>query len=91
MDECDQSPDTNEAIYQIKVQGRLDERWSDWFNGLNMVTDGDYTLLTGVVADQAKLRGILSKVWDLNLQVVSVARVERTEVSLDKDEEVDNE
>ena len=76
MDECHHPPEVNETIYQIKIQGRLDERWSDWFNGMSMTTDGDFTLLTGVVADQSKLRGILSKVWDLNLQVVSVTQVE---------------
>jgi len=90
MDECKPSPGTNEAIYQIKIQGKLDERWSDWFNGMSMTTDGDFTLLTGVVADQSKLRGILSKVWDLNLQVVSVAQIERIKDSSDENEEVDN-
>jgi hypothetical protein len=73
------------ATYQIKVQGQLDERWSDWFNGMTITFESasnssPITTLTGAVADQAKLRGILSKIWDLNMTVISV-----TQVELDKD------
>jgi hypothetical protein len=73
------------ARYQIKVRGQLDERWSDWFNGMTLTFEGasnssTITTLTGAVADQAKLRGILSKIWDLNMTVISV-----TQVKLDKD------
>jgi len=67
------------AAYQIKVQGRLDERWTDWFSGLTITfeSEGDgatITTLTGAVADQAILRGILCKLWDLNLTLISVTR-----------------
>jgi hypothetical protein len=64
------------ATYQIKVQEQLDEKWSDWFNGMTITLESDITTLTGAVADQAKLRGILSKIWDLNLTVVSVTQME---------------
>ena len=63
------------TIYQIKVKGMLDRRWSDWFNGLTIKTenvDSPVTTLTGPVIDQARLRGIISKLWDLNLVVISV-------------------
>ena len=68
-------------LYQITVQGSLDEHWSDWFSGLSMSVDdrcGDdpLTTLVGVIADQAALRGILSKIWDLNLTVIAVERIE---------------
>ena len=68
------------AVYQIKVEGTLDERWSDWFSGLAVVAGGEgegapVTTLTGRM-DQAALRGILTKVWDLNLTLVSVVPVE---------------
>jgi hypothetical protein len=63
------------ARYRIKVRGRLDERWSDWFNGMTITPERGITTLTGAV-DQAKLRGILSKIWDLNLTVVSVTQME---------------
>ena len=63
------------AMYRIKVRGRLDERWSDWFNGMTITPERGITTLTGAL-DQAKLRGILSKIWDLNLTVVSVTQME---------------
>jgi hypothetical protein len=70
------------ATYQIKVQGQLDERWwSEWFDGMTLTFESasnslPITTLTGAVADQAKLRGILSKIWDLNMTVISVTQVE---------------
>jgi len=63
------------AWYQIQVDGTLDERWSDWFGDLAIETQGDVTTLTGPVADQAALRGMLSKMWDLNLTLISVTLV----------------
>jgi hypothetical protein len=67
-------------IYQVKVIGALDDRWSDCFNGMTIQVEsaGDgasITTLAGPVADQAKLRGILSRIWDLNLTLVSVTRI----------------
>ena len=64
--------------YQIKVQGRLDEGWSDWFSGMTVTFEcgsAPITTLTGAVADQSALRGILTKLWDLNLRLISVARI----------------
>ena len=68
-------------VYQIKVRGRLDARWSDWFGGMAIACevgcDGlPVTTLTGPVVDQAALRGILWKLWDLNLRLISVIPVE---------------
>ena len=64
--------DAQHLIYQIKVQGKLDESWSGWFNGMAVTVEDDTTTLTGVVVDQAALRGILSRLWDLNLALISV-------------------
>ena len=64
------------AGYQIKVQGQLDKKWSDWFDGMTIAFESGITTLTGTIADQAKLRGMLSKIWDLNLTVVSMTRIE---------------
>jgi hypothetical protein len=69
------------AVYRIRMEGVLDEKWSDWFNGMGIAFErtGDgppITTLTGAVADQAKLRGMLSKIWDLNLTLISVVRLE---------------
>ena len=63
------------AVYQIQVQGRLDDKWVGWFSGLALTFEGDTTTLTGAVADQSALRGILTKLWDLNLVLISVNRL----------------
>ena len=68
-------------IYQIKVQGCLDPNWSDWFNEMEITnetkTDShSITTFEGAVGDQATLRGILNHLWDLNLTILSVNRVE---------------
>lgn len=68
-------------VYQIKVQGNVDPSWSDWFNGLDITKETSQdahsiTTFTGTVGDQATLRGILNRLWDLNLTILSVIRVE---------------
>lgn len=64
------------VIYQIRIRGQLDQRWSDWFEGLTLLAleNGD-TLLTGLVVDQAALYGILKKVRDLGLPLLAVNRL----------------
>lgn len=66
-------------MYQIRVQGTIDQRWTNWFAGMTIATDGrtSVTTLTGYVADQAALRGILTKLWDLNLDLISVHRISK--------------
>ena len=62
--------------YQIKVKGSLDGQWSGWFQGFSiMPADGGDTLLTGTVADQAALFGLLRKVRDLGLPLLWVIRI----------------
>ena len=65
-------------VYQIRIQGHLGCQWSDWFEGLTLTLeeDGD-TLLTGPVVDQAALHGLLRKVRDLGMPLVSVNCIER--------------
>lgn len=67
-------------IYQIRIKGQLDTQWTDWFEGLTItqVEDGD-TLLTGPVIDQAALHGLLKKVRDLGVPLVSVVPVQSNE------------
>jgi len=64
------------AVYHIRVQGNLDQKWSDWFDGFMIASreDGE-TLLTGQLADQAALHGLLAKIRDLGLPLLSVRRV----------------
>ena len=65
--------------YEIRVQGRLDDRWSAWLDGLAVSRrDDGTTVLTGPVTDQAALHGLLHKIRDLGLPLVSVARTSHT-------------
>ena len=75
-----------QAIYQIRVKGNLDQKWSDWFDGFTITSQtadsrhpSDATLLTGPVTDQAALHGLLGKIRDLGLPLLSVKRVESRE------------
>ena len=64
-------------IYQIRIQGHLGTEWTDWFEGLTItLEDNGDTLLTGPVADQAALHGLLKKVRDLGVILLAVNRVE---------------
>jgi hypothetical protein len=68
---------TEAGAYEIRVQGHLDSRWSAWFDGLVLTTDDDgTTLLRGQVADQAALHGLLDRMRDLGLPLVSVLQVD---------------
>ena len=74
-------------IYRIKVKGHLDRRWTEWFGGLTItLEDNGETLLTGPVEDQAALHGLLKRVRDLGMPLVSVIRVKTShkEASDDK-------
>jgi len=63
-------------IHEIRVQGHLDDRWVDWLEGLALTREnGGTTTLTGRLADQAALHGVLNTIRDLNLPIVSVRRV----------------
>ena len=65
------------GLYEIRIKGHLDDRWSDWFDGLTItLEDNGDTLLTGPVIDQAALHGLLKKVRDLGLPLLSVSPVE---------------
>ena len=63
-------------IYQIRVQGQLDESWSEWLGELAITPQPDgSTLLTGSIIDQAALHGILDKLYGLNLSILSVVQI----------------
>jgi len=62
--------------YEIRLRGRLDQRWASWFDGMTVSTDADgTTLIRGPVADQAALHGLLARLRDLGLPLLSVTQV----------------
>ncbi|MFA6576862.1 MAG: hypothetical protein WCS84_15680 [Nocardioides sp.] len=63
----------NPSQYEIRLQGRLDERWTTWFDDMTISAEpGGVTLLCGEVADQAALHGLLARLRDLGLPLISV-------------------
>jgi hypothetical protein len=68
----EQNPD-QPNIFQIRIQGHLSQQWQDWFEGLRITLEADgNTLLSGPVVDQSALHGILKKIRDLGIPLVSV-------------------
>jgi hypothetical protein len=70
-------PGANQTVtYQIRIQGHLDREWTGWFDGLEIsLEDNGDTVLTGPVADQAALHGLLKRVRDLGMPLLSINRV----------------
>ena len=66
--------------YEIRLQGRLDPRWSARFDGMTLTTGDGFTLLRGPVADQAALHGLLHQLRDIGLFLVSVTQVDADDV-----------
>jgi hypothetical protein len=80
------SPPSTSRAYQITVEGKIAETWSDWLGGLGIVTrteaDGmPITTLCGVLIDQVALRGLLNRLWDLNLVLRSVQQIDPAAMS----------
>lgn len=62
--------------YEIRVKGVPDERWTAWFEGLQVTSAGQETVISGPVTDQAALHGLLAKVFDLGLFLISVRQLD---------------
>ena len=74
---------TQAMVYEIKVEGHLGQQWADWFGGVTITLEANgNTLLTGPVIDQAALYGLLKKVRDLGMPLVSVNRVQPTQTEI---------
>lgn len=63
------------ARYEIRVEGVLDRWWADWFSGLEVTRSGSDTIMAGMVADQPALHGLLARIGDLGMCLVSVRRI----------------
>ena len=93
MSETLPSPDVHyeTGLYEIRIKGHLADRWSDWFGGLTItLEDNGDTLLTGPVVDQAALHGLLKKVRDLGMPLLSVNRIEPGQVDTGDIEQLGN-
>jgi hypothetical protein len=78
-------PTAKAQYYEIRIRGHLDARWEKWFDGLTITLEDDgNTLFTGPVADQAALHGLLKKVRDLGLPLVSVNPAEQENGEMNK-------
>ncbi|MBN1667662.1 MAG: hypothetical protein JW862_11255 [Anaerolineales bacterium] len=66
---------TIHTCYEIRVKGHLTTQWSEWFDDLDITQENNDTLLSGVITDQSALHGLLKKVRDLGLVLVSVKRI----------------
>jgi len=64
------------ARYEIRIKGVLDSHWSAWFDGLAVDTDGTHTVISGLLRDQPALHGLLAKIRDLGLCLISVRRLD---------------
>jgi hypothetical protein len=80
MDHNQQECSRGGMSYIIKVRGMLDEAWLDWFDNIAMSYDEVGTILTGMLDDQASLRGILTRIWDLSLEVRMISVISQTEI-----------
>ena len=77
MSDMSTGPHHDPGRYEIRLKGHLDSRWAAWFDGLTLTRDSDgTTVIGGLVADQAALYGLLQKVRDLGLALVSVTEVQ---------------
>jgi hypothetical protein len=71
------SPNSSSGLYEIRVSGSLDARWTVWFDGMTLANDQDgTTLISGVVADQSALHGVLHRLRDAGLPLISVTRID---------------
>jgi hypothetical protein len=69
--------------YAIRVQGHLDSRWAAWFDGLSLAPEADgTTVIHGEIADQSALHGVLQRLRDIGLELVSVSRLERQQSAI---------
>lgn len=80
-DDIQSLPQDQPAVYQIRIEGRIDERLSDWFEDMTITVESradgkPITTLIGPVADQAALQGLLSRIYTLGFPVISVTRVD---------------
>jgi hypothetical protein len=73
-------------IYEIKLQGYLDTKWSEWFYGLTITHDSDITTLCGPLPDQTVLHSVLDRIRDMNLPLLSVRQIVSDEPTIEDED-----
>jgi len=63
-------------LYRIRIKGRLDKSWEQWFEGMSLIYEEDLTILEGDVADNSSLHSILNRIYDLNLTIISLEHIQ---------------
>jgi hypothetical protein len=81
------SASSGPARYEIRVAGVLDGRWAAWFNGLQLSGQGEETVIRGLLADQPALHGLLTRVRDLGLCLISVRRLDTGQAETGPDDQ----
>ena len=76
MDAHDRGRGDGDLVYRLEVEGRIGQRWRDWFDADSVRTAGDRTILEVRVADQSELYGRLRRIHDLNLRLIAVTRAD---------------
>ena len=71
----DEQPKNTSEIYEIKLQGHLDTKWSEWFYDMAITHDSDVTTLCGPLPDQIVLHSVLDRIRDMNLPLLSVKQI----------------
>ena len=77
----------NGGVYEIKIKGLLDDHWQQWFEGMTLKrresaeADQEYSLIRGRIVDQPALHGLLAKIRDLNLTLLSVRKISTSDLS----------
>jgi len=76
----DQPNFSGQGVYEIKVKGHLDEQWSSWFDGLQIITGFNeegiaITTFTGTIVDQAALHGVIARVRDIHMPLISINQI----------------
>jgi hypothetical protein len=71
------TPSTGQRLYEIRISGHLDDRWLTWFDGMSLTPDEDgTTLVRGLLADQTALHGVLQRLRDAGLPLISIIQLD---------------
>ena len=80
MEPGDHNEKINLPIYEICLKGELSQAWTNWFAGFNISCESGFTLLTGPITDQSTMNGLLRKILDLELPILSINPIDKNDI-----------